>query len=86
MHEETSQEEERSEAVGERNATRKCRTCMNWNMKNNPQMARQGFGTCNLQVSKAVSYPPHHTCTAFKTVKPAQAAARDAWLKSVGVA
>ena len=62
-----------------------CRHCMNWNMKTSPAMARQGFGTCNLQVSKAVSYPPQHTCAAFKPVKPEQAAARDAWLKGVGL-
>ena len=62
-----------------------CRHCMNWNMKNNPAMARQGFGNCNLQISKAVFYPPHHTCKAHKQVTPEQAAARDAWLKGVGL-
>ena len=62
-----------------------CRNCTNWTMKHNPQMARQGFGNCNLQVSKAVMYPPHHTCTQHKQITPVQAAARDKWLKGVGL-
>jgi hypothetical protein len=54
-------------------------------MKPNPLMAKQGFGNCNLQVSRAVSYPPQHTCGAAKPVTAAQATARDAWLKGVGL-
>lgn len=62
-----------------------CRHCMNWNMRHFPKMGAEGFGTCNLQVSKAVSYPPHHTCTAFKPVKPVDAAKRDVFLKGIGL-
>lgn len=62
-----------------------CRHCMNWNMKNSPTMARAGLANCNLQASKAVFYPAHHDCKAFKTVTAVQAAARDAWLKGVGL-
>jgi hypothetical protein len=58
---------------------------MNWNMKNNPAMARAGLANCNLQVSKAVFYPAHHDCAARKPVTAAQATARDAWLKGVGL-
>lgn len=46
-------------------------------------MGAEGFGTCNLQVSKAVSYPPHHTCPAFKPVKPFDAAKREKYLKGI---
>ena len=62
-----------------------CRHCMNWNMKNSPTMARAGLANCNLQASRAVFYPAHHDCKQNKPVTPAQAAARDAWLKGVGL-
>ena len=48
-------------------------------------MARAGLANCNLQVSKAVFYPAHHDCKQNKPVTPPQAAARDAWLKGVGL-
>lgn len=60
-----------------------CRHCMNWNLKSST-MARAGLANCNLQVSRAVFYPAHD-CKAFKTVTAVQAAARDAWLKGVGL-
>lgn len=60
-----------------------CRHCMNWTLKAVPAMGQYAFGTCNLQVSKAVSYPPHHTCTAFKQVKPVDAVKREKYLKGI---
>ena len=60
-----------------------CRTCANWTMKSYPLMARQGFGNCNLQTSKAVFYPPHHNCDAHKAVTQAQQVKRDAWMKGI---
>ena len=62
-----------------------CRHCMNWTLKALPAMGSLGCGTCNLQVSKAVTYPPHHTCTAFKPVKTVDAAKRDVFLKGIGL-
>ena len=62
-----------------------CRNCNNWTMKHNPSMARQGFGNCNLQVSRAVFYPPQHKCTQHKPVSAEQAGKRDKWLKGVGL-
>lgn len=46
-------------------------------------MARQGFGNCNMQTSKAVFYPPHHNCDAHKAVTKAQQVKRDDWLKGI---
>lgn len=60
-----------------------CRNCKNWTMKHNAQMARQGFGNCNLQLSRAVLYPPHHTCNAHKPVTAEDLAKRNKFLLGV---
>lgn len=64
-----------------------CRHCMNWNIDIHQPgtMDKAGLANCRLQVSRAVFYPRHHDCKAFKSVQPGEAAKRDAWLKGVGL-
>jgi hypothetical protein len=43
-----------------------CQTCMHWNLKDQPNMTKHGFGTCNLQANKWVFFPLQHTCDQHK--------------------
>lgn len=56
-----------------------CLKCQHWNPKASGRMGLQRFAVCNLQVSKAVFFPPHHTCVNQKNAAPMVIARRLEW-------
>lgn len=60
-----------------------CRTCQHWQMKANPEMARQGFARC-AHGERWKFWPPGHVCERFKPAEAKAIEMRDKVLKGIG--
>jgi hypothetical protein len=58
-----------------------CQTCMHWNLKNHPSMAKHGFGNCNLQENKWVFFPLQHMCSSHKGASAEIVVKREAYFR-----
>lgn len=62
---------------------KECRTCSNWQMRGNPEMANVGFARCALG-EKWRFWPPSHTCGKFEMADPRAIEKRNKVLKGIG--
>lgn len=60
-----------------------CRNCANWQMRGNPEMAKQGFARCGLG-ERWNFLPPGHTCDRFEQAEQRAIEMRDKVLKGIG--